>query len=305
MLVIVGYVIIILCVFGGYAASGGSLLALLQPFEFIIIVGAAVGSFVIGNSAKVIRESIKSVISITKGTNYTRDFYVELLSLFFVLTNKIKKDGVLSIENDVEDYANSPLFTQFPLIIEEERLMEFLCDHLRLIVTGRVNSMHLEELIDEDIETFEQEAELPIHAITKLSDSMPAFGIVAAVMGVVTTMQHIDGPPAELGKHVAAALVGTFLGVLIGYGFIGPIANILENRLRHRVIVFQAAKLVLLASVNNLAPSIAVEFARKVLYSSERPTSSELEQILKDVRAGNNPHKEAPTESAENSEAAK
>jgi chemotaxis protein MotA len=285
MLVITGYLIIIFSVFGGYSLSGGNLYALFQPFELLIIGGAALGSFVVANNTKVMKASVKGAFSTLKGSNYSRKFYIELLSLFFELTNKIKKDVILSIEQDIEDYKKSPLFTHYKLVVREHKLIEFMCDHLRLIVTGRVDKNHLEQLMDEDIETFEHEGELPVNAINKVADGLPAFGIVAAVMGVVTTMQMIEGSPAELGHHVAAALVGTFLGVLIGYGFVGPIAAILENRLHADLIILQSMKVVLLASVHNLAPIIAVEFARKVLYSAERPTNSELELILKEVRA--------------------
>jgi chemotaxis protein MotA len=285
MLVIIGYIVIVFCVFGGYALSGGNLHALFQPYELIIIGGAALGSFIIANSTKVIKSSITSAFSTLKGAEYSRKFYIELLSLFFELTNKIKKDGILSIEQDIEDYKKSQLLSHYKLILREHKIMEFMCDHLRLIVTGRVDKNHLEQLMDEDIETFEHEAELPINAITKVADSLPAFGIVAAVMGVVTTMGMIEGSPAVLGHHVAAALVGTFLGVLLGYGFVAPIASILQTRLQSELIIMQSVKVVLIASVHNMAPIIAVEFARKVLYSSERPTNSEMEVILKEVRA--------------------
>ena len=285
MLVIIGYLVVIFSVFGGYALSGGSLYALFQPFEFLIIGGAAAGTFIIANNPKVIKAPLRASASSFKGKNFSRRFYIELLSFFFEITNKIRKDGVLSIEGDVENYKESPLFNKYGLLLKEDRIVEFICDHLRLIITGRVDHMQLEQLMDQDIETYENEGQLPIVAITKVADSLPAFGIVAAVMGVVTTMQMINGSPEELGEHVAKALVGTFLGVLIGYGFTAPIAGILENRLLAEVIVLHSVKVVLIASVNNLAPVIAVEFARKVLYSSERPTSSELEVILKDVRS--------------------
>jgi len=293
MLIIVGYLIIVLSVFGGFALSGGNLHSLFQPSELLIIGGAALGSFVIANNIKVIKATMRASFSVFKGSNYSRRFYIELLSLFFELTNKIRKDGVLSIESDIENYKESPLFSPYQLVIRETKIMEFFCDHLRLIVTGRVDKMHLEQLMDEDIETYVQEAELPIVAITKVADSLPAFGIVAAVMGIVTTMQNINGPPEELGHHVAAALVGTFLGVLLGYGFTAPIAGILENRMHSEVIILQSIKVVLIASVHNLAPSIAVEFARKVLYSAERPTSNELEQLLKEARNNRNKNPEA------------
>ncbi|MEO8400445.1 MAG: flagellar motor stator protein MotA [Gammaproteobacteria bacterium] len=293
MLVIIGYAIVIFSVFGGFALEGGSLYALFQPYELLIIGGAALGAFIVGNNPKVIKSSIKGAFSVFKGANYSRKFYIELLSLFFELTNKIRKEGVLSIEADIENYKESPLFSPYKLVTREDKIMEFICDHLRLIVTGRVDVMHLELLMDQDIETFEHEGELPINAITKVADSLPAFGIVAAVMGVVTTMQMINGSAEELGAHVAKALVGTFLGILIGYGFTAPIAAILENRLHAVVTILQSIKVVLLASVHNLAPTIAVEFARKVLYSAERPTSNELEIILKEVRANKNKEREA------------
>lgn len=284
MLVIIGYLIVIFSVFGGYSLSGGSLYALFQPFEFLIIAGAALGSFIVANNPKVIKASFRGAFSILKGSNYTKKFYIELLSLFFEITNKIRKEGVIAIEADIENYKASPVFSNYKLIVREDKIMEFFCDHLRLIITGRVEIEHLENLMDVDIETCEHESELPIAAISKVADSLPAFGIVAAVMGVVITMQSISGAPEELGGHVAKALVGTFLGVLIGYGFTAPIAAILENRLHAYLTVLQSIKIVLLASVHNLAPSIAVEFARKVLYSAERPSSSELEIILKDIK---------------------
>jgi chemotaxis protein MotA len=300
MLVITGYLVIIISVFGGYSLSGGSLYALFQPFEFMIIGGAALGSFIVANSPKVIKSTFKAAFSTLKSSNYNKQFYIELLSMFFELTNKIRKDGVLAIETDIENYKESTLFNTYPLVARDPKIMEFICDHLRLIITGRVDVLHLEPLMDEDIETFQNEGELYINAITKVADSLPAFGIVAAVMGVVTTMQSISGSPEELGGHVAKALVGTFLGVLIGYGFTAPIASILENRLHADVTILQSVKVVLLASVHNLAPTIAVEFARKVLYSGERPTSAELELILKDVRA----HKNSPSEATAKAKAA-
>ncbi|MHB1947047.1 MAG: flagellar motor stator protein MotA [Gammaproteobacteria bacterium] len=286
MLVIFGYLIVLFSVFGGYVLSGGHLYALFQPFEFMIIGGAALGSFVVSNNMKVIKATFKGAFSTLKGHNYTKKFYIQLLSLFFELTNKIRKDGVLSIENDIENFKESPIFSKYPLIQKQNKIMEFLCDHLRLVVTGRVDLHQLEMLMDEDIDTYEKEGELPINAISKVSDSFPAFGIVAAVMGVVMTMQAMNGSPEVLGEHVAKALVGTFLGVLTGYGFTSPIAAILENRLHAEVTILQSIKIVLLASIHNLAPVIAVEFARKLLYSAERPSSTELEQILKELRSG-------------------
>lgn len=285
MLVIIGFLIVICSVLGGFIFAGGHVYALFQPAEFIIIFGAAMGAFVTGNNVKIIKACFTSAFSTLKGFPYNKKFYIELLSLFFELTNKIRKDGALSIESDVEDYTQSPLFTKYPLILKDHKVMEFLCDNLRLIITGRVDVAHLEVMISTDIETYENEAELPIMAINKVADSMPAFGIVAAVMGVVHTMESIGVPPEQLGAMVAQALVGTFLGVLIGYGFTAPIGSALENRRQATIKILQSIEVVLLASANNFAPTIAVEMARKVLYSDTRPNSKELEDILNEIKS--------------------
>jgi chemotaxis protein MotA len=296
MKLLIGYLIVIISVFGGYVMSGGHMLALFQPYEFVIIVGAAVGAFIVSNSGKVIRASGKATLSCVKGHNFAKPFNMQLLSMFYELTNKISKEGILAIEADIENYKESALFQKYPLVTREQVIMEFLCDHLRIIITGRVSIAQLDVLLDQDIETYQSEAELPIAAISKTSDSMPAFGIVAAVMGVVITMSLVGGPPAELAHHVATALVGTFLGILIGYGFVSPIAATLENRLSATITILQSIKVVLLASVHNLAPTIAVEFSRKLLYSSDRPTSQELETMMRDLKTNKSGATDAPAE---------
>jgi chemotaxis protein MotA len=285
MLVIGGYLVILLSVFGGFAMAGGHLYALLQPIELLMIGGAALGSFLIGNSWKIIKETFKAAFSTLKGIGYSRKFYIELLSLLFEVVSKIKKDGVLSIEADIEDPKGSKIFTAYPLVLKDAMIMEFLSDYLLLIITGRVDMHQLENLMDQDIETYECEASQPIHAITKTADSLPAFGIVAAVMGVVHTMESMGTlPPEALGGLIAKALVGTFLGVLIGYGFIAPLAVLLEHKWDACVKILNAIKIVLLASMKNFSPTIAVEFGRKIIYSNERPHGKELEALLKDIK---------------------
>ncbi len=284
MLVIVGLLIVMLSVFGGFSLSGGHLFALFQPIELMMIAGAGLGSFIIANNGKIIKAALVGIKNVLIGRSYDRKFNVQLLSLMFELTTKIRKEGVLSIEGDVDNYKDSPLFSRYPLVQREPQVMEFLCDHLRLIVTGRVQPMHLENLIDADIETFEQENELPIMAINRVADSLPAFGIVAAVMGVVHTMESIGVPPEILGKLIARAMVGTFLGVLLGYGFIAPLASSLESRRQCLIKVLQAIKVMLVATVHDFAPTIGVEMARKLLYSTTRPNSKELEEIIKDLK---------------------
>ncbi len=285
MLIVFGYLVIIFCVFGGFAMAGGHLFALFQPIELLMIGGCAVGSFIVGNNVKIIKSCFKGAFSTLKSYPYSRAYNIELLSMFFELTNKIKKDGALAIESDVENPKESPLFSKYKLIQKDAQVMEFLCDNLRLIITGRVDVMHLEIIMDIDIETFEHEAEQPINAINKVADSLPAFGIVAAVMGVVHTMESIGLPPEQLGELIAKALVGTFLGVLLGYGFIAPVASALDSRRHSALKIMNAIKIVLLASCNNFAPTIAVEMARKVLYAGVRPNSKELEEILKKLKS--------------------
>jgi len=285
MLVIIGLLVVILSVFGGFALSGGHLLALFQPYELLMIGGAAIGSFIISNDMRTIKATMIALVSILKGNKYNRKFNIELLSVFFELLTKIRKNGVLSIESDISNYKESPLFSKYPAVQSNEKVMEFIIDHMQLIITGRVNVHHLDEMIDVDIETYEHETEEPINAVTRVADGLPAFGIVAAVMGVVHTMESMNEPPAVLGALIARALVGTFLGVLLGYGMIGPLATAMETRRSSSLKALHAIKVLLMSAASNIAPSIGVELARKVLYSNSRPNSLELEEIIREIKA--------------------
>jgi len=193
----------------------------------------------------------------------------------------VRKEGLMAIESDVETPDQSALFGKYPDIVSDHHLMEFMTDYLRMMVGGNLNAFEIENLMDNEIETHHHEGEVPMHALAKLADGLPAFGIVAAVMGVVHTMESVGIPPAELGKLIAAALVGTFLGILLSYGFVGPLASALEHKLHEGTKVLQCVKVTLLASMNGYAPQVAVEFGRKVLYSTERPSFSELEEEVK------------------------
>src|SRR5690606_29342024 len=194
-------------------------------------------------------------------------------------------EGLMSIETDVDEPHNSPLFTKYPNILSDQHVVEFITDYLRLMVGGNLNPLEIENLMDGEIETHHQEGEVPIHVITKIGDALPAFGIVAAVMGVVHTMASIGIPPAELGRLIAAALVGTFLGILLSYGFVGPLASRLEQRLHESNKLLECIKVTLLANLNGYAPALSIEFGRKVLFSTERPSFIELEQHIKQNRA--------------------
>jgi chemotaxis protein MotA len=281
MLVIVGYLIILGAVLGGFALAGGHLGALLQPVELIMIGGSALGAFFVANSGKVIKSTFKALPSVLKGSKYSKALYLELLSLLYDILAKVRKEGLMSVEADVDNPEQSPIFTKYPRILADHHAMEFLTDYLRLMVGGNLNAFEIENLMDVEIETHHHEGEIPVGAVAKMADALPAFGIVAAVMGVVHTMESVGIPPAELGKLIAAALVGTFLGILLSYGFVGPLATLLEHKLHEQTKMLQCMKVTLLASLNGYAPQVAVEFGRKVLYSTERPSFSELESEVK------------------------
>lgn len=281
MLVIVGYIIVCACVFGGFALAGGHLASLWQPIELLMIGGAAFGAFFVGNNGKSIKATMKAFPSVFKGSKYTKDMYMELMALQFDVLSKVRKEGLMSIEGDIEAPEASPLFSKYPAVVSDHHIIEFMTDYLRLMVSGNMDAMQIENLMDSEIETHHHEGAIPAHVIAKIGDGLPAFGIVAAVMGVVHTMESVGLPPAELGILIAKALVGTFLGILLAYAFVTPLSSVLEQKLEESTKMFQCVKVTLLASLNGYAPALAVEFGRKVLYSTERPTFAELEEHIK------------------------
>ena len=281
MLVIVGYLVIVGAVFGGFALAGGHLGSLIQPVELLMIFGSGAGAFLVANPNKVIRATMKALPTLMRNSRFNKALYMETLSLLFDILAKVRKEGLMSVEADVDAPEQSPIFTKYPRIISDHHVVEFLTDYLRLMVGGNMNAFEIENLMDSEIDTHHAEGEVPINAIAKMADALPAFGIVAAVMGVVHTMESVGIPPSELGKLIAAALVGTFLGILLSYGFVGPLAALLEHKLVESTKMLQCIKVTLLASLNGYAPQVAIEFGRKVLFSTERPSFSELEDEIK------------------------
>lgn len=281
MLILIGYLIIFLCVFGGFALGGGHLAAIFQPIELMIIGGAAVGAFVAGNKKNVIMSVLKVLPSLFKGQKSQKQIYIELLTLLFQLLNKARQQGLMAVEEDIDNPDESAIFTAFPLIMKKHHLITFICDNFRLIITSNMKPFQLEALMDSEIEAHHEEAMVPANAMTKLGDGMPAFGIVAAVLGVVHTMESIDLPPSELGILVARALVGTFLGILIGYGFISPLASAIEQQANEEQTLMLCAKEVILASLHNSPPIMSIEFGRKLLSTEHRPSFNELNEAVK------------------------
>lgn len=285
MFVIIGYIVVLGAVFGGYALAGGHLGALWQPLELLMIGGGALGAFIVGNNAKALKSTFKAIPSLLKGSRFSKSLYMDLLSLLYEILNKIRKDGMMSIENDVESPEDSALFAKYPKVLADKHLVEFITDYLRLMVSGNMDAFQIENLMDNEIETHHMEGHVPVHCIARVGEGLPAFGIIAAVMGVVHTMENVALPPAELGVLIAHALVGTFLGILLAYGFVSPLSGLLEQKLEESTKMYQTVKVTLLASLNGFAPAIAVEFGRKVLYSSERPGFNELEDFVKQAKS--------------------
>lgn len=281
MFVIIGYLVVLGAVFGGFALGGGHLAALFQPVELLMIGGSALGAFLVGNSIKTLKATMGALPGCLKGSKYDKALYMELMSLLYEFLGKVRKEGLMAIERDVDAPNESAIFTKYPKVLADHHLIDFITDYLRLMLSGTMNAFEIESLMDQEIETHHHEAEVPAHAIQAVADALPAFGIVAAVMGVVHTMGSVGIPPAELGKLIAAALVGTFLGILLSYGFIGPLASLLTERASESTKLFQCVKVTLLANLNGYAPAIAVEFGRKVLFSTERPGFTELEEHVK------------------------
>ncbi|EEW3330670.1 flagellar motor stator protein MotA [Escherichia albertii] len=282
MLILLGYLVVLGTVFGGYLMTGGSLGALYQPAELVIIAGAGIGSFIVGNNGKAIKGTLKALPLLFRRSKYTKAMYMDLLALLYRLMTKSRQMGMFSLERDIENPRESEIFASYPRILADSVMLDFIVDYLRLIISGHMN-------------TFEIEAEVPANSLALVGDSLPAFGIVAAVMGVVHALGSADRPAAELGMLIAHAMVGTFLGILLAYGFISPLATVLRQKSAETSKMMQCVKVTLLSNLNGYAPPIAVEFGRKTLYSSERPSFIELEEH---VRAVKNPQQPTATEEA-------
>ena len=283
MLVILGYLITFGCVFGVFVAHGGNVQVLLTalPFEMITIGGAAFGSFIVTNQPKVLKATMAALPQVLKGGKYTKARYMELMAMLYEILQKARKEGLMAIEQDVDAPQDSEIFKKFPTVGSDPHVIEFTTDYLRMMVSGNLNAHEIESLMDSEIETHHQEAHAPVAALTRLAGALPAFGIVAAVLGVVNTMGSVGQPPAVLGGMIASALVGTFLGILLAYGAVEPLAGLLEQKAEDAAKEYECIKSTLLASMQGYNPATAIEFGRKVLFSGDRPGFAELEAHVK------------------------
>ncbi|MBK6470244.1 MAG: flagellar motor stator protein MotA [Betaproteobacteria bacterium] len=283
MFVIIGWVMALGCVFGVFIVHGGNIAVILKalPFEMVTIFGAAIGAFLANNQMKVVKATVSGIGRCFKGSKFSKARYMELLALLFDILQKARKEGLMSIEKDVEDPHNSPLFQKYSNVGNDHHVTEFITDYLRMMVSGNLNAHEIESLMDSEIETHHQEEHAAVAAIQRMAGALPAFGIVAAVLGVVNTMGSVGQPPAVLGGMIGSALVGTFLGIFLAYGFAEPLAGLLEQKVDDASKELQCIKTTLLASMQGYAPQVAIEFGRKVLYSGDRPSFTELEGHVK------------------------
>jgi chemotaxis protein MotA len=281
----IGIIVVVGAVLGGFVMAGGAPLLLWQPAEFVVILGAALGSLLISTPMKLLKQVMGHAFHAMKGGSISKNQYFELLSMLYEVFQTAKKDGILGLEAHVEEPQGSAIFTKYPGFLKNHEAVSFLTDTLKVIIAGGVPAHELEALMETDLETHHEEGHKAPGVLSKVSDAMPGLGIVAAVLGIVVTMQAIDGPPEEIGHHVGAALVGTFLGVLGAYGFIGPLATGIEHSVANQGRYIACIKAGVVAFAKDVPPLIAVEFARRSIYADVRPSFKELETALRGGKA--------------------
>jgi chemotaxis protein MotA len=285
MFVIIGIAIVFIGVIGGFIIEGGPIATLVQPIEFMIIGGAAIGSFLAATPLKTITQVIASFLGILKGDPFSKKTYVDVLKMLYELFQVAKKDGLMAIEIHIEKPKESIIFKKYPSFLSNHHAVDFLCDSLRMLVSGGISPFDLESLMDSDISTHHEYVAKPPAMVNKVGDALPGFGIVAAVLGIVLTMSAIGGPVEEVGAKVAAALVGTFLGILLSYGVVGPIATNMENLNSSESRYYEVIKASVISFSKGAAPLLAVEAGRRVIFSSDRPSFFELEKQLRGEKA--------------------
>jgi len=286
MNLIISIVLVTACVCGGYAMAHGPFHVLWQPAEYVTIIGVSVGILIGAGPLPQTGKVLKAIPQAFKGSGINKATYYQLMGLLLTIFNVIRKEGVLGVEKDLADPHNSPRFNKFPLIAHNHHAMDLMVGSLRLFVDGVVNAFDLDKLMEAEIDTHHAEvAKIPA-LILKIGDALPGIGIVAAVLGIIITMQHLDGPPSEIGAHVAAALVGTFLGILLAYGYLQPLAFSMEASNHEGHVLLGAIRAAVVAFAGGAPPQVALEFARKSIESDARPNDAEMEQIQQEVRQG-------------------
>ena len=284
MFVIIGAIVVLGSVLGGFVMEGGPMKVIIQPVELMIIGGAALGALLISAPKNLLMKIIQRVLGSLKGGNVNKELYMDLLKLMYEIFQVTRKDGLIALESHIEHPENSKIFTKYPNITKEHHIISFMTDTFRLIVLGGIAPHDIENLMDLDIDTHHSEGAKPGMILQKIGDSLPGLGIVAAVLGIVITMQAINGPPEEIGHKVAVALVGTFLGIFLSYGFVQPIATNLDIAAEEDSKVFEAIKSGIISLAKGFNPIVSVEFSRRSIPNEYRPTFQEMESFVKGIK---------------------
>jgi len=298
MFAIIGIVVVFGCVAAGYLMEHGNLRVLIQPAELVTIGGAALGTVLIANPIHILKQIAGGIGGVFGGSNYTREAYVSSLKMMYDLLNKARKDGLMALEGDVEEPEKSPLFAEGPVVFKNHHARDFVCDSLRMAITG-MDAFDLDQLLDLDLEVQHHDAEQPTAALTSVADSLPGLGIVAAVLGIVITMSAMGGPPEEIGRKVAAALVGTFLGILLCYGLVGPISANMTKMAAEEHAYLNVLRVLIVSFLKGTAPIMAVEVARRAVPGHVRPSFKEVEAACRNRAAVDEPAAAAVPAAAE------
>src|SRR6201996_2075339 len=281
MFVIIGIVVVFGCVVAGYLMEHGNLKVLVQPAELVIIGGAAVGTLLIANPLHILKAIVGGLAGAFGGSKFGKDKYLDTMKMMYELFSRARKEGLMALEADSDGPDKSPVFSKYPKFLKDHHALHFVCDTIRLAAGGGVEPFDMDQMMELDMDVHHHGAGQPIAALSTMADSLPGLGIVAAVLGVVITMGALGGPPEEIGHKVAAALVGTFLGILLCYGFFGPIGSYLAKQNDAEVQYFQCLRLGILALIRETAPRLAIEFARRAIPSDLRPSFKEMEEGCK------------------------
>ena len=284
MFTIIGSAIVIACVIGGFLLEHGNLAVLFQPVELLIIGGAAIGGFIIASPMKVMKAVFAGIMKMLTGKGYTKADYLEALTMLGEVFYKIRKEGLVSVEGDVDNPKESTIFTKYPRFFKNHHALDLVVDTLRTVMTTKIEPNELEALIDAELESHHEELTAPSKSVATVDDSLPGLGIVAAVLGIVLTMGKMNEPPAVLGQSIGAALVGTFLGVLLCYGFVGPMAKNMEGSAAEELQYLAVLKMAIVAFVGGAAPQVAVEFGRRVVPAVDKPAFVEVEEALRKIK---------------------
>jgi len=281
MIAIFGILLVFIAVLGGFLLEQGHIAVLLQPAELLIIAGAASGTLLVANPIRILRAIAVGLVGIVKGSHFTKERYLNTLKMMYQFLSKARKEGLVSVEDDVEKPAASSIFKAYPEFLGDRQALDFVCDTMRTVITGGVEPFDMDQMMESDMEVHHREALQPVDALATVADSLPGLGIVAAVLGVVITMGALGGPPEEIGKHVAAALVGTFLGILLCYGVVGPLGANLRKTAEEENEFLHVLRVLLLAFLKGVAPIIAIEMARRAIPAYVRPSFDEMERVAK------------------------